>query len=134
MKKDRVETKVSSKLTDKDLQKASLIFNVPELEMRKLNDYGLLNSEFLKHEIIRQDYKNIKLAVRKRPEFNEESILVAVKREHHIQSILEVRDIVNNNVNKNMTFCKNCGKRISKRTARQTQGFCHECMADFIEL
>lgn len=100
--------------------------------MLKLNDYGLLNSEYIKHEIIRQDYRNIKLAVRNKPEFNEESILIAVKREHHIQSLVEVRDIVNNNINKKMKFCKSCGKRISDRIAKLTNGYCHECMADCI--
>ena len=50
-------------LSDKDLAKACVIFNIPELEMRKLNEYGLLNSQYIKGYIIKQDYRNIKLAI-----------------------------------------------------------------------
>ena len=41
------------------------IFNIPELEMRKLNEYGLLNSQYIKGYIIKQDYRNIKLAIKR---------------------------------------------------------------------
>ena len=71
-------------LSDKDLAKACVIFNIPELEMRKLNEYGLLNSQYIKGYIIKQDYLNIKLAIKDKPEFSEDSILFALKREHHM--------------------------------------------------
>lgn len=71
-------------LSDKDLAKACAIFNIPELEMRKLNEYGLLNSQYIKGYIIKQDYRNIKLAIKDQPEFSEDSILFALKREHHM--------------------------------------------------
>lgn len=128
------ETPVKYNLTEKDIKKICSIYHISELEIKKLNDFGLLNTELLKHEVIRQDYKNIKLAVKDRPEFSEESVLLALKREHHIQSTAEVRNIVNDSTNKNMIFCKHCGTRISLKLAKTTGGYCNDCMSEQIKL
>ena len=123
--------KVTEILREKDLMKASAIYEIPFDILKRMNDQCLLNVQLVKAEVIRQDYLNLKKYVRKnagRKWYGEKELLVSLSKEYSLHVNL-IRDIVNRN-NGKMTFCKVCGKRISHAMYNRTGGLCQVCNAD----
>lgn len=119
-------------LREKDLLKASAIFEIPIELLRRMNEQGLLNIDHIKAVVIRQDYLNYKRYItrnKKTGKYDDGEILVALVKEYNM-NLLHIRNIVYKNFNGKMCFCKVCGQRISPAQANRTGGLCTRCNAD----
>ena len=125
-----MELGVTEILREKDLLKASAIFEVTIDTLKRMNEQGLLNVPRIRGIVMRQDFLNYKRHISKsKGKFGESEILVALSKEYGL-SIYHVRNIVYRNYNGKMCFCKMCGVRISISTAKRTGGVCTRCNAE----
>lgn len=118
-------------LREKDLAKASLIFEVPIDYLRKMNEQCLLDVNRIKCTVIRQDFLNYKKIIKKRysETHGEAEILQALMREYNM-NLQQIRDIAYKNVDHLGIFCRCCGKRISNLQAKRSGGLCPVCNSD----
>ncbi len=125
------QKKIMEILREKDVVKASLIFDIPVDILKKMNEQGLLNAERIKAMVIKQDFLNYKRIIKQKYEgkYEEGEILAALRKEYDV-SLKEIRDIVYGNVNNLGIFCRCCGRRIGNLQAKRSGGLCISCNAD----
>ena len=58
------QKKIMEILREKDVVKASLIFDIPVDILKKMNEQGLLNAERIKAMVIKQDFLNYKRIIK----------------------------------------------------------------------
>jgi transcription initiation factor IIE alpha subunit len=124
--------RVESILREKDIVKASAVFNVPVETLMQMNEQALLNVERIRAIVMRQDFLNYKKFIRKpenKGKFGEPEILAALVKEYRMP-LAEVKDIVNKNHKKRMCFCRWCCTRITPAQAEKTGGLCPDCASD----
>lgn len=145
MKKPKVDKEKLKKLTNSvqhvlrecDIEKATVVFGVDEESLRRMNDQHLLNTEFIRDNLIMYDWramtKGLKaLNVLKRgytfPEVGE-----ALCKHYNI-SKQHLNLLLNGALKKDYIFCKRCGLRITRATHDRTGGLCSHCFSDTIDL
>lgn len=116
-------------LRPKDLVKVTAIFNIPLETLRQMNEQRLLDVEFIRKVLMRQDYLNYKKYIKGKPKYGEEEIIEAIRRDYK-ETKKYVMDTVNKNHNKKMCYCKWCCKRITPAQAAKTGGLCADCNSD----
>jgi len=125
-----MEAEIKEILREKDLLKASAIYEIPIDLLRRMNEQGLLNVPRIKGMVIRQDFLNYKRHIaRSKGKFGESEILVALSKEYNL-SLRDVRNMAYKNYKGKMCFCKMCGVRISVSMAKRTGGVCTRCNAE----
>ena len=130
--------KIKHVLRDKDILKASNIFGLDEVELRKMNDLRLLNTEYLRDVLIRYDYESLTNGARtflmeRNSAYTFPEVRQAIMSEYGI-SAQTLNAVLKGTNNKSMYFCKMCGNRITKRQYDTTHGLCVSCAADTIGL
>ncbi len=116
-------------LRPKDLVKVTAIFSIPLETLRQMNEQRLLDVEFIRKVLMRQDYLNYKKYIKGKPKYGEEEIIEAIRRDYK-ETKKYVMDTVNKNHNKKMCYCKWCCKRITPAQAAKTGGLCADCNSD----
>ncbi len=131
VKKPAPPPTIEQSLRDKDLMKASLVFEVPIETLRMMNGLNILNVPRIRSVLIRQDFLNYKRAIKDKPEFTEAEILEALCREYK-EPLKYISECVYKNFQGKMYFCRMCGKRISKPLAARTGGLCTSCNSELL--
>ena len=129
--------KIKYILREQDIMKASQLFNVDTMTLRKLNDQRLLNTEYIRDILIRYDYDNLtrgcRYLVAKNKAYTFPEVLKAIQQEYGISS-KALNSILHGKNNKTMHFCKICGQRVNGRTFERTGGLCSNCHAETLDL
>lgn len=129
--------KIKYILREQDIMKASHIFDVDVMTLRKLNDQRLLNTEFMRDTLVRYDYDKLtrgcKYLVAQNKAYTFPEVMKAIQQEYNI-SRQTLNSILHGRNNKTMHFCKVCGQRVSGKTYERTGGLCSSCHADTLEL
>lgn len=129
--------KIKYILREQDVLKASQIFGVDVMTIRKLNDQRLLNTEYIRDVLIRYDYDKLTMGCRylvaRNRAYTFPEVRQAIQQEYGI-STKALNAILHGKNNKTMHFCKMCGQRVSGKTYMRTGGLCSNCHADTLEL
>jgi hypothetical protein len=129
--------KIKYILREQDILKASQVFDIDVMTLRKLNDQRLLNTEYMRDVLVRFDYDKLtrgcKYLVAQNKAYTFPEVMKAIQQEYGI-SRQTLNSILHGKNNRTMHFCKLCGQRINGRTAERTGGLCSNCHADTLEL
>lgn len=129
--------KVMYVLREKDIKKASVLFDVEEASLRVLNEKRLLNAEYIRERLIKNDFKKLtnglELLARVNKTYTYPEAVIAVCNEYNI-SKKAFYQIYNSKTNSCLIFCQKCGKRINKQQFEKTNGLCEDCFAKTIGL
>jgi hypothetical protein len=129
--------RINYKLRDKDIQKASALFGIDELIIRRMNDQCLLNAEYIRDLLIKSDYERLTNGLRylidQKNAYTFPEIKAALKKEYCI-SMQTLNSILHGRNNSNLCFCTKCGMRTSSLTYKRTGGLCSNCFAETLEL
>lgn len=132
-----IAEKIEHILREQDIRKASVIFDIDEITLRKLNDKALLNAEYIRETLIKYDYNKLidglELLATENKAYTYPEATKAVCNEYGISRIV-LNKILNSKRNSNMRFCVKCGKRIMKSQNERTNGLCEDCFANSIDL
>ncbi len=124
-------------LREQDILKISDIFGIDIMEMRKMNDQRLLNTEYMRDILVRYDYDKLtrgcKYLVAQNKAYTFPEVCKAIQNEYGI-SKQTLNSILRGKNNRQMYFCKLCGVRIQKRTYERTGGLCPNCHSDTLDL
>ena len=124
-------------LRDQDILKASKVFGVDPVELKKMNDLRLLNTLYMRDQLIIYDYSELmrgcRILVRNHRAYTIPEVMKAIANEWGI-SVQTLDKILHGTQNKKMFFCKGCGVRIPRKTAERTNGLCSSCFADTLEI
>lgn len=130
-------SRILYKLRDKDIQKASVLFGVDEYALKTLNDLALLNSEYIRDKLIKNDYekltRGLKFLIDQNGAYTFPEIREALMKEYGVNS-RTLNSILRGKNNSSLHFCKKCGIRVSSMTYKRTGGLCSNCFADTLEL
>lgn len=131
MAKNELPGPISEILREKDLAKASLIFDVPIDYLRKMNEQGMLDVSRIKCTVIRQDFLNYRKIIKKRySETHDDAEIIQALMKEYNMPLQQVRDIAYKNTNHLGIFCRSCGKRISNLQAKRSGGLCPTCNSE----
>lgn len=119
-------------LREKDIKKASVLFDVDEASLRLMNERRLLNTEYIRECLIKNDFKKLtnglELLASENKTYTYPEAIAAVCNEYGV-SRKAFTQLYNNRVNAGMIFCAKCGKRVTKQQFGKTNGLCEECFA-----
>lgn len=119
-------------LREKDIKKASVLFDVDEASLRLMNERRLLNTEYIRECLIKNDFKKLtnglELLASENKTYTYPEAIAAVCNEYGV-SRKAFTQLYNNRVNAGMVFCTKCGKRVTKQQFEKTNGLCEECFA-----
>lgn len=130
-------SKIMYVLREKDIKKASVLFGVDEVSLRVLNEKRLLNAEYIRNCLIRNDFKKLTNGLELLSSVNKAytypEATAAVCNEYGI-SKKAFSQIYNSKINAGMVFCTKCGKRVTRQQFEKTNGLCEDCFAMSIGL
>lgn len=125
-------SKITYILREKDIKKASVLFNIDEASLRVMNERRILNAEYIRECLIKNDFKKLtnglELLASENKTYAYPEAIMAVCNEYGI-SRKAFSKLYNNRVNAGMIFCNRCGKRVSRQQFEKTNGLCEECFA-----
>lgn len=129
--------KIQRILSEKEVMKASQLFGIDEASLQRLNDQFLLNAEYIRAALIKNDFQFLTRGLRYYIEadkaYTNQEILIALQKEYRIPTTA-LRNILFGKMNENMHFCSRCGVRITQQTYKRTNGLCSTCFAETLEL
>lgn len=127
-----VANRIMYVLREKDIKKASVLFGIDEISLRTLNEKRLLNAEYIRECLIKNDFKKLtsglELLAKDSKTYAYPEAIAAVCNEYGIAKS-EFPKIYNSRINKHMLFCTKCGKRVTKVEYDKTNGLCGDCFA-----
>ena len=129
--------KIKYILRERDILKASQVFNVDVITLRNMNDQRLLNTEYIRDVLVRYDYDKLtrgcKYLVAANKAYTFPEVMKAIMQEYGI-SKQTLNSILHGTNNRTMHFCKLCGQRVSGKTFERTGGLCSNCHSETLEL
>jgi len=129
--------KIKYILREQDIMKASQVFDVDAITLRKLNDQRLLNTEFIRDVLVRFDFDKLtrgcRYLVAQNKAYTFPEVMKALQLEYNI-SRQTLNSILHGTNNRTMHFCKVCGQRVNGKTFERTGGLCSSCHADTLDL
>lgn len=129
--------KINYILRERDILKASQVFDTNVMTLRKLNDQRLLNTEYIRDVLIRYDYDKLtrgcRYLVAENRAYTFPEVMKAIMQEYGI-SKQTLNSILHGKNNRTMHFCKVCGQRVPGHTYERTGGLCSNCHADTLSL
>lgn len=123
-------------LRPKDLQKASDLFGIELSTLERLNAQCLLNAEYIRNVIIRADYERLTSGLHWLEHQDKTYTFPEVQRALSIEyniGVKQLRSILHGRGEK-LSFCVNCGTRITKKCRERTAGLCSNCFAETLGL
>lgn len=128
--------KITRILRDSDVLKASAVLGIEYSVLAQLNDRALLNTEYIRETLIREDFRKLTSGLRYLVERNNAysypEVTDAVCKHWDITK-RQLRDIVKKK-NVQMAFCPNCGKRVEPIASKRTGGLCADCFTESLNL
>lgn len=124
-------------LRDRDIQKASILLNIPESLLHQLNSQYLLDVPYIINILIHADYANMIRGLKElengKRVYTFTEVKTAIMREYNV-SRQDVEDAIKMPLRRNMEFCRKCGRRIVDDTFKRTGGLCSKCFANGLEI
>lgn len=137
MSKSLDDSFIERVLRDKDLQKLSSVLNVDLEELRHVNDLCLLNYNYAREILIKNDWKNLTGGLSMLEERNRfytyPEIKAAICAEYGETPKL-VNAIISTHQNKQMYFCSECGKRMLPQKRKLGIDVCETCQMKKIDI
>lgn len=116
------------RLTEKDLQKLSVILDTPLVVLQKLCNMNMLNDKTAVRLLIKHDFHHI----RKGGKFTVKQILQAIQTEYQV-SMAMIGSIIYE-TKKQEFVCKECGTAVRRAELIRNNGMCDTCVSKTINL
>lgn len=124
-------------LTQDQINKFCEIMGLDQAIVEQLNAIYCLNTEYIRDLLIRHDYHELTRGIEYlqtiKKKYNYKEVKMALARAYRMPEA-EINDAIQGKKNKDLHFCKECGKRITGQQARRTGDICSECFVDKLDL
>ncbi len=128
--------KITRVLRDDDVKKASAVLGIGEAVLAECNDKCLLNVEYIREILIREDWRKLtsglQYLVERNRAYSYPEVTEAVCRHWQITK-RQLTEILKGRAMK-MVFCPVCGIRVEPLASKRTGGLCANCFTESLNL